>query len=278
MKSLTAYLAAAGLTGDAAGPAAAALQALLTDAQGEIGAAQAAAQQAREQVQSEIRENQQARALAGAFRKVAEKASVDLSGLSDTTLSAERRRELSDAASQQVLDHVATAGGEAADASRILADAGFDLDAYRKAGKEKRAELAAQFAEGVKADRVKLRETERAELLREAGLDPRKAGALLGDLALEKGKVTVTENGQTVEKDALGLRAPDGTFRSVDDLLQEKGFSAAELAPNRAPITAEPASPLWLPQPGPNDIRATTAVTDADADRLRVQSGQYSPF
>lgn len=280
MKTLTQYLQAAGITGDAATAAVqAAVQAAITDAQTELGAAQGSAQQARDQVQSEIRESQQARALAGAFRKVAEKAGVDLSGLADSTISQERRRELSDAASQQVLDWVSSAGGEAAETARILESAGFDLDAYRKAGKDKRAELGQQFAQSVQGDRVRLRESARAELLREAGLDPKKAGALLGDLVLEKGKVSVTENGQTVEKDTLGIKGADGAFRSVDELLQEKGFSRAELA--TAPsvtTTQETPAPLWVPQPGSDTIRTTTTVTDADADRARIQSGTYTPF
>lgn len=281
MRNLTAYLAAAGITGDAAGPATTALQALLTDAQSEINSAQASAQQARDQVQSEIRENQQARALAGAFRKVAEKAGVDLGALSDSTISQERRRELADGATQQVLDYVSGAGEQAEGAVGILKAAGFDLDAYQKAGKEKRTELARQFADSVNGNRERLRLAERSEVLRELNLDPKKAAAILGDVTLEKGKVTVTQDGQQAEQDTYGVKGADGAFTPIEQLFQAKGFSLAELAPATTTTTAEtqaPQQPLWVPQPSVNAIQSTAAVTDADADRARMQSGQYSPF
>lgn len=281
MKTLTSYLAAAGITGDAAGPATTALQALLTDAQTEINSAQSAAQQAREQVQSEIRENQQARALASAFRKVADKAGVDLGGLGDSTISQERRRELADAATQQVLDYVSGAGEQAEGAASILRSAGFDLDAYQKAGKEKRTELARQFADGVNGNRERLRLAERSEVLREMNLDPKKAAAILGDVTLEKGKVTVTQDGQQVEQDTYGVKDTDGAFTPVEQLFQAKGFSLAELAPATTTTTAqtpEPQQPLWVPQPPVSAIQSTTTVTDADADRARIQSGTYTPF
>lgn len=232
MKGIAHYLAAAGITGDAAGPATTALQAMLTDAQAEINAANTSAQTAQAQVQTEIRENQQARALAGAFRKVAEKAGADLSALSDSSISQERRRELADTATQQVLDFVGTASSEAQDAARILTDAGFDLDAYRKAGKDKRAELAAQFTDGVKNDRAKLRSADRDAALSELKLDPKKAGRVLGDVVLVKDKVLVKDgSGNAQEVETWGVKAADGTFSSVEKLISGAGWTMQELAP-----------------------------------------------
>lgn len=232
MKAITAYLAAAGITGDATGPATTALQAMLTDAQSEIGTATSETQTARAQVQTEIRENQQARALAGAFRKVAEKAGVDLAQLSDTGLSTERRKELSDTFTQQVLDFVTGASGEAQDATRILQDAGFDLDGYRKAGKDKRAELARGFVEGITGDRASLRAGAREKALGELKLDAKKAGKILGDVTLEKGKVTVKgADGNPVEVETWGVKGSDGTFTPVEKLVADAGWTMGELAP-----------------------------------------------
>lgn len=223
MKTITAYLTAAGITGDAVGPATTALQALLTDAQSELSTAQA-------DTQREIRENQQARALAGAFRKVSDKAGVDLSALSDSSISTERRRELADTAAQQVLDFVGGAAGEAQDAARILADAGFDLDAYQKAGKEKRAEMARQFAEGVAGDRSRLRTLERDKALGELKLDAKKAGRILGNVVLVKEKVlTKDDKGEAKEVETWGVRNGD-TFTTVEKLVTEAGWTMQELA------------------------------------------------
>lgn len=253
MKTIQSYLAAAGITGDATGPATTALQAALADAQSEIAAANAAAQSARDDTQREIRENQQARALAGAFRKVAEKAGVDLSPLSDGSISAERRRELSDTFTQQVLDYVSGAAGEAQEAAGILAAAGFDLDAYRKAGKDRRAELSRAFTESVTGDRARLRALERDRALSELKLDPKKAGRLLGDVTLEKGKVTVKgADGTPTEVETWGVKAADGSFSSVEKLLGDAGWTMQELAPRDAGAgTADTGSgggetPGWL--------------------------------
>lgn len=232
MKTITAYLAAAGITGEAAGPATTALQAMLTDAQSEIGTANGEAQTARTQVQTEIRENQQARALAGAFRKVAEKAGVDLAQLSDTGLSTERRKELSDTFTTQVLEFVSGSAGEAQDATRILQDAGFDLEGYRKAGKDKRAELARGFVEGITGDRANLRAGARDKALGELKLDAKKAAKILGDVTLEKGKVTVKgADGNPAEVETWGVKGSDGSFTTVEKLVTDAGWTMGELAP-----------------------------------------------
>ncbi|WP_412027024.1 hypothetical protein [Deinococcus yunweiensis] len=235
MRSITAYLAAAGITGDAIGPATTALQAALADAQSEISTAASAAQSARDDTQREIRENQQARSLAAAFRKVADKAGVDLSGLNDTGISAERRRELSDTFTQQVLDYVNGAAGDAQDAARILEGAGFDLDGYRKAGKDKRAELAKSFADSVTGDKTRLRGLERDAALGDLKLDPKKAGRVLGDIVLEKGKVTVKgEDGSPKDVETWGVKNADGTFTSAEKLITDAGWTMQELAPRDA--------------------------------------------
>lgn len=232
MKSITAYLAAAGITGDAAGPATTALQAALDDAKSEINTANGSAQTAREDVQREIRENQQARTLAGAFRKVAEKAGIDLNPLADTSISAERRKELGDAVSQQVLDYVTTAAGEAQDATRILTEAGFDLDGYRKAGKDKRGELAKAFTDSVTGAKAQLRGLERETALSELKLDPKKAGKILGDVTLEKGKVTIKgEDGNPKEIETWGVKGANDSFTTVEKLITDAGWTVQELAP-----------------------------------------------
>lgn len=279
MKSINAYLSAAGISGDAVTAATAALQAMQADAQAAITTAQSQEQDARSQVTREIRDNQQARALAGAFRKVAEKAGVDLSALSDSEISTERRRELADTASQQVLDFVGGASDQASDAASILRDAGFDLDAYQKAGKDKRQELARSFTEGVKADRERLQLTERNDALRELGLDVKKASAILGNTQLSKDKVTLTEDGQQVEKEVYGVRSADGTFTPLEAAFQEKGFSFTDLAAQPAqPAVQQEQQPLWVAQPSADTLTNGNLTADAAADQARMTSGNYSPF
>lgn len=234
-KSITEYLRLAGITGDATAPATTALQALLSDAQAEISTASAAADSARNDIQREIRENQQARALAATLRKVAEKAGVDLSALNDSGISAERRRELSDSAGQQVLDYVGGASSEAQDAAAILSSAGFDLDAYRKAGKDKRAELAKAFTDGVAGDKATLRTLQRDTALTALNLDAKKAGRILGDVTLTQGKVTVKDkDGNSAELDTWGVTNADGTFTPAERLIADAGWTMAELAPRPA--------------------------------------------
>lgn len=241
MKTITAYLQAAGITGEATGPATAALQAALADAQSEVSTASSSAETARQDMQREIRENQQARALASSFRKVAEKAGVDLSALNDSSISAERRRELSDTAGQQVLDYVTGASTDAQDAASILTGAGFDLAAYQKAGKDKRAELAKAFTDGVTADKQELRLSKRDAALSELKLDSKKAGRILGDVTLEKGKVTIKgADGNPLEVDTWGVKNADGTFTPASKLIADAGWTMAELAPRDS--TADPST------------------------------------
>lgn len=228
MRNITTYLQLAGITGEPAAAAAIALQAALTDAQNEIGNAQA-------DTQREIRDNQQARALAAAFRKTAEAAGVDLEPLSDPSISAERRRELSDGAATAVLQYVQGAGTDNAAVTSVLREAGFDVEAYGKAGKDKRAEMAREFVEGINSTREKLVRAERTATYTALGLDPKKAEKLLGSLKLEEGEVTV--DGNTVK--TFGVRADDGTFQSVEQVLAADGWSLSDLAPKTANTQAE---------------------------------------
>lgn len=262
MRTITTYLQLAGITGDAVAAATAAVQAALTDAQAEASSTRAEVSQAQAQVQTEIKESQFARALASSFRKVAEKAGIDLSALSDTSMSAERRRELSDDLGNKVLEFVGAASDSAQDAAGILKTAGFDLDAYQKAGKDRRGELAKVFTDGVTGSKAQLAAAERERVFTDLKLDPKKASTILGDVTLERGKVIGKDaTGNPVEVETWGTKAADGSFIPVGQTLAEKGWTLAELAPKAAdagtglnlpmPATAAPAADLsWILQGG----------------------------